>query len=121
MREGNIYGRFDLVLDMKDGQLTPKLLEYNADTPTSLVESSLVSADWYLGHFSESDNMLQFNLVNDLLIDAWKNLRAKLLASKYTTDTLPPLYLSCIPNHEEDLRTIEYMAITAEEAGTNSN
>ena len=40
--ELSLYGRFDWVYD---GVSPPKLLEYNADTPTSLIESSL--AQWY--------------------------------------------------------------------------
>lgn len=38
----HLYGRFDL---RYDGQGQAKLLEYNADTPTALVESSVVQ--WY--------------------------------------------------------------------------
>ena len=33
-----IYGRFDLIYD---GRTSPKLLEYNADTPTALIEASI--------------------------------------------------------------------------------
>ena len=40
--EVSIYGRFDLAYD---GSGFPKLLEYNADTPTSLVEAAI--AQWY--------------------------------------------------------------------------
>ncbi|MBM3967060.1 MAG: glutathionylspermidine synthase family protein, partial [Planctomycetes bacterium] len=38
-----IYGRFDLAFD---GIGNPKLLEYNADTPTSLFEAAVVQWDW---------------------------------------------------------------------------
>ena len=36
----SLYGRFDL---MYDGCHPPKLLEYNADTPTSLLEAAVVN------------------------------------------------------------------------------
>ena len=36
----SLYGRFDL---MYDGCHPPKLLEYNADTPTSLLEAAVVT------------------------------------------------------------------------------
>src|SRR5688500_3828332 len=39
----NIYGRFDLSYD---GRGAPKLLEYNADTPTSLLEAAIVQWHW---------------------------------------------------------------------------
>src|ERR1043166_3372379 len=40
--EPSIYGRFDLAYS---GESPPKLLEYNADTPTALVEAAV--AQWY--------------------------------------------------------------------------
>src|SRR5512135_3683703 len=42
-RDPSIYGRFDLCYD---GQGAPQLLEFNADTPTSLFESSIVQWVW---------------------------------------------------------------------------
>ncbi len=41
--EKNLYGRFDL---RYDGEGPPKLLEYNADTPTALFEAAVVQWDW---------------------------------------------------------------------------
>src|SRR5258708_28081486 len=41
-RDPSIFGRFDLAWD---GQGPPKLLEYNADTPTALGEASV--AQWF--------------------------------------------------------------------------
>ena len=41
-REPSVYGRFDLAYD---GNGPPKMLEYNADTPTALLEGSVVQ--WY--------------------------------------------------------------------------
>ena len=55
-REPAVYGRFDLIYD---GTAPPKLLEYNADTPTSLFEAAprslrplIVTADyrWIKSH-----------------------------------------------------------------------
>src|SRR5262245_31755662 len=40
--ELTVYGRFDLVYD---GMQPPKLLEYNADTPTALLEAAVVQ--WF--------------------------------------------------------------------------
>jgi glutathionylspermidine synthase len=34
----SLYGRFDLAFD---GRSAPRLLEYNADTPTALLEASV--------------------------------------------------------------------------------
>ena len=41
--EHTIYGRFDLAFD---GQGPPKLLEYNADTPTALLEAAVIQWFW---------------------------------------------------------------------------
>jgi hypothetical protein len=41
--EPSVYGRFDLAYD---GVGSPKMLEYNADTPTALVEASVAQWMW---------------------------------------------------------------------------
>ena len=48
--EPSLYGRFDFSYD---GRYPPKLLEYNADTPTSLIECG--AAQWleWVGDFRE--------------------------------------------------------------------
>ena len=40
----SLYGRFDL---MYNGASPPKLLEYNANTPTSLLEASVIQWYWH--------------------------------------------------------------------------
>ena len=42
-RDPSLYGRFDFAYD---GRNPPKLLEYNADTPTSLYEAAVVQWRW---------------------------------------------------------------------------
>ena len=48
--EKNLYGRFDLTFD---GKGPPRLLEYNADTPTALFEASVVQWDWLEATFPD--------------------------------------------------------------------
>ena len=43
-----LYGRFDLAYD---GHFAPKLLEYNADTPTALLEAAVVQWFWLQDRF----------------------------------------------------------------------
>ncbi len=62
--ELSLYGRFDFIL-AKDG--TPKILEFNADTPTSLLEASVMAME--RGCFSECD---QFNGIHEGLVQSWK-------------------------------------------------
>src|SRR5947208_11884378 len=58
----SLYGRFDLVYD---GAHPPKLLEYNADTPTSLLEAAVVQWYWLQDVFPKSD---QFNSIHERLV-----------------------------------------------------
>src|SRR5260370_5733441 len=43
-RDPDLYGRFDLVFD---GTNPPKMLEYNADTPTSLLAVDALPRSWF--------------------------------------------------------------------------
>src|SRR5438270_10970026 len=64
----SLYGRFDLSYD---GEHPPKLLEYNADTPTSLLEAAVVQWYWLQDVFPQRD---QFNSLHERLIALWKEL-----------------------------------------------
>src|SRR5208283_3061062 len=63
----SIYGRFDLIFD---GNHPPKLLEFNADTPTSLFEASVVQWYWLEDYQPGSD---QFNSIHEKLVATWEN------------------------------------------------
>jgi glutathionylspermidine synthase len=99
----SVYGRFDLSYD---GASPPKLLEYNADTPTSLLEASVAQWYWLEDVCPEKD---QFNSIHERLIARWKEI-----AGGQT------VYFSCINNSDEDLRTIEYLTNTAVQAGVDA-
>lgn len=98
-----IYGRFDFVYD---GKSEPKMLEFNADTPTSLFEASVVQWHWLQDVDSNSD---QFNSMHEKLIDYWKYLK------EYLHDDY--LYFNCVKDNPEDLVTVEYLRDTAIQAG----
>lgn len=101
----SIYGRFDLAYD---GSTPPKLLEYNADTPTSLLEASVAQWFWLKDIDRDGD---QFNSIHERLIDAWKAQRSRL------PDRVAFAGLGNLP---EDLLTVEYMRDTATQAGINT-
>ncbi len=90
----SIYGRFDFAY--KDGQL--KLLEFNADTPTSLYEASIVQWFW-LQDFDPSKD--QFNAIHEKLIAYWGVLKNYLYTGK--------LHFTCVKQSLEDLTTTEYL------------
>jgi glutathionylspermidine synthase len=98
-----IYGRFDL---RYDGNTEPKLLEFNADTPTSLFEASIVQWFW-LKDFDEPKD--QFNSLHEKLIDYWKYLKDYLYDDK--------LYFTCVKDVLEDYTTTAYMQDCAMQGG----
>lgn len=96
-----IYGRFDLQYNGKDA---PKMLEYNADTPTSLLEAAVVQWFWQQDKFKSAD---QFNSIHERLIAKWKEL------TEYISG---PLYLTYMDSWE-DYMNVVYMQDTANQAG----
>jgi glutathionylspermidine synthase len=107
-RDPTLYGRFDLAFDPANPALVqPKLLEYNADTPTTLIESAVVQWHWLGEAQPDAD---QFNSVHERLIERWK-LMAPLMAPGSA------FHLSSYPDVEEERMTVEYLADTLEQAG----
>jgi glutathionylspermidine synthase len=102
-----IYGRFDLAYD---GSGAPKLLEYNADTPTALLESAVVQWYWLQDLHPRAD---QFNSIHERLVAKWKELRG------YVTE---PLYFASAEDAQaEDMMTVTYLRDTAQEAGLQTS
>jgi glutathionylspermidine synthase len=100
-----IYGRFDFCY--KNGQL--KLLEFNADTPTSLYEAGIIQWFW-LQDFDKNKD--QFNSVHEKLIAYWKHLKNYLHQGK--------LHFTCLKETLEDLTNIEYLRDCATQAGLDT-
>ncbi len=103
-RDCSLYGRFDFVRDAGGGI---KLLEYNADTPTSLFESSIAQWVWLNDLFPGYD---QFNSIHEKLAEAFGAIKTGMPAEA-------PLYFSCVRDHEEDLVTVEYLRDVAIQSG----
>ena len=99
-KEFSLYGRFDLSWD---GTGAPKMLEYNADTPTGLVESSVAQWYWLQDVFPDAD---QFNSLHEKLIAQWKKFPGKGL-----------LHFACAGGNEEDEGNLSYLRDTAIQAG----
>jgi glutathionylspermidine synthase len=119
-----IYGRFDISWAGASSGQPPKLLEYNADTPTTLLEAAVVQWAWMedLGTELPGTSFLhrpdQFNSIHDRLIAKWKDV------ADYLTQ---PVYFAALEWDEpdpqvakeaaEDLLTVTYLRDTAEQAG----
>ncbi|WP_329195331.1 glutathionylspermidine synthase family protein [Streptomyces sp. NBC_01435] len=101
----SLYGRFDL---RYDGTGPAKMLEYNADTPTSLVEAASAQWFWMEDRFPGAD---QWNSLHERLVAAWRRQAALLPPG--------PLHFVHSDGDElgEDLMTVAYLRETAAQAG----
>ncbi|HSX99243.1 MAG TPA: glutathionylspermidine synthase family protein [Streptomyces sp.] len=106
----SVYGRFDL---RYDGTGPAKLLEYNADTPTSLVEAAGPQWFWMEERFPGAD---QWNSLHERLVAAWGKQSPLLPPGS-------PLYFAHSAGDElgEDLMTVAYLKETAEQAGLDTD
>lgn len=95
-----LYGRLDLAYDGS----TIKLLEYNADTPTGLVEAAVAQWYWLEDCFPGAD---QFNSLHEKLVAKWKDLKYYVSNSVYFSDG----------GSEEDRMTVSYLRDTAQQGG----
>ncbi|WP_030271148.1 glutathionylspermidine synthase family protein [Streptomyces sp. NRRL B-24484] len=101
----SLYGRFDLAYD---GTGPAKMFEYNADTPTSLIEAASPQWFWMEERFPEAD---QWNSLHERLVAAWARQK----------ELLPPgpvhFAHSRGDSEGEDWMTTLYLQETAEQAG----
>ncbi len=107
----SLYGRFDLHYDGRGGA-PAKMLEYNADTPTSLVEAAGPQWFWMEERFADVPQADQWNSLHERLVDAWKRQAALLPPGA-------PLHFAHSIGDElgEDLMTVAYLRETADQAG----
>ena len=101
-QELTLYGRLDLC--WRPGQ-PPRLLEYNADTPTSLLEAAVIQWYWLKDTRPEGD---QFNSIHEKLISAWKRLGAEFRGG---------VHFASAAGSDEDFMTATYLRDTAAQGG----
>jgi glutathionylspermidine synthase len=105
-RDPSLYGRFDFAYG---GDAPPKLLEYNADTPTSLFESAVAQWFW-LEQLIERGQLPQeadqFNSLHERLIARWREIAGGAF-----------VHLACMRRSVEDSGTIAYLEDCARQAG----
>jgi glutathionylspermidine synthase len=103
-----IYGRFDLAYDGEH----LKLLEYNADTPTALLEASVAQWYWLQELYPKLD---QFNSIHEKLLAKWQELKPYLAKTVHFAYLQPPDI-----ENSEDLMTVSYLMDVAGQAGFNT-
>jgi glutathionylspermidine synthase len=120
-----VYGRFDLAYDGGAEYGAPgtvSLLEFNADTPTSLVETAAAQWQWLddlRGTGALPPDADQFNLLHERLIEQWTHVREE----RWNLPLGARLHLASLHDGGdgelivEDFDTVAYMAETAAAAG----
>lgn len=104
-----LYGRFDFALSSTS---PPKLLEFNADTPTALLEAAVAQWVWLEENIeagvlpSDSD---QFNSLHEKLIEQFGYFRAR--------RGVQTLHFASVQGSEEDFGTTEYLRDLAMQVG----
>ena len=106
IREKDLYGRMDLSYD---GTGDAKLLEYNADTPTTLYDSAVFQWVWLeeasaAGLIPEACD--QFAELHDDLVQAFAAM-----------DNGGIVHFACLIDVEDDKDTVDYLEECAQEAG----
>ncbi|WP_068084942.1 glutathionylspermidine synthase family protein [Polycladidibacter stylochi] len=109
--EPALYGRFDLLYD---GHGPAKMLEFNADTPTSLYETGFFQWNWIeelIGNQQLPSDADQFNSLQDKLIARLADI----------VDPQEHLHLTCVSDAKEDRATVSYLQDCAKQAGLQSH
>jgi glutathionylspermidine synthase len=100
--ECTVYGRFDFCYD---GHGPPALLEFNADTPTALLEAAVIQWYWLKDIFPGED---QFNSIHERLVEVWKRSRDAWGGE---------MVFTALAGNLEDYMTVNYLRDTAMQAG----
>lgn len=106
-KDPHLYGRFDFGYD---GEKL-KMFEYNADTPTSLLEASVVQWDW-LQNVEGVPNRDQFNLIHE-------SLQKRLKEIKELTKQEHLYLIGMAEAGREDWGNLDYLADVAYSVGFN--
>ncbi|MEB6337171.1 glutathionylspermidine synthase family protein [Serratia rhizosphaerae] len=108
-QEPSLYGRMDFAWG---GSGPVKLLEYNADTPTSLYESAFFQWLWLADSVAAGRipaGADQFNSLQEQLIQRFALWRSA-----------DPLYFCCCRDSQEDRGTVRYLEDCARQAGLDT-
>ncbi|MEX6506740.1 glutathionylspermidine synthase family protein [Jiella sp. M17.18] len=102
----HLYGRFDLAYD---GTGPAKLLEYNADTPTSIFESAFFQYNWLTDNVARGalpEEADQFNAIQESLVAAFASFSRE-----------PIFHFAAWTESDEDRGTAAYLMDCAVQAG----
>src|SRR6185369_17025067 len=97
-----------------DGNGPPKLLEYNADTPTALLEASVAQWRWLEQKIRPGNaDADQFNSLYEKLIASWR-------AFAMTWSEGTRVHFTCAADSEEDCGNLDYLCDVATQGGVET-
>ena len=102
----HLYGRFDLAYD---GAGPAKLLEYNADTPTSVFETAFFQHNWMVDQIELGvlpPDVDQYNFLQESLVEAF---------GEFSRQSL--FHFAAMTDNDEDRGTTVYLMDCAVQAG----
>ena len=102
----HLYGRFDLAYD---GTGPAKMLEYNADTPTSIFEAGFFQHNWMIDQRDAGrlpQDVDQYDFIQESLVEAF---------AQFPKDVI--FHFSCWTDNIEDKGTVSYLMDCASAAG----
>jgi glutathionylspermidine synthase len=103
-----LYGRFDFAYD---GKTPPKMLEYNADTPTMIIESAMMQWFWLQDQRRGAD---QFNSLHEKLLERFGEIRTQMTPGER-------FYFAGFRDNEEESQTCRYLQDLATQAGMDAH
>ena len=109
-REPSLYGRFDFAYD---GTGPAKMLEYNADTPTSIYETAYYQWLWLEDRIAAGKlpaDADQYNSLHEALIDRFKII----------SPSGGLMHFASVTDHVEDRQTVRYLEDVARQAGLDA-
>lgn len=113
--EADFYGRFDFIYSGIAGEPI-KLLEYNADTPTGIIEATICQKTWYRDKRLETQGYGHWGEIGEAFTERWKQI--------FTTETNPRLHLAHVNEeidpHREDYQNAWLIAHAAHLAGAET-
>ena len=115
----HIYGRFDLAGGIDNKPI--KLIEFNADTPTSLFETALLQ--WAMLKHNNMDEDKQFNTVYESIANNFKRLITLFDDIEEFDERYDgwKILFSCISENEEEEATTRLLQQMATDAGFNTS
>ena len=119
-RDADFYGRFDFSYSGVPGD-PMKLLEYNADTPTGIVEAAVSQKTWAKDQRLDTRGYAHWGEIGEAFTNRWRHI----FAAEIAAGVQPVLHLAHvtaeIDENNEDYNNLWLIAYAAQQAGIKTH